>query len=34
VLGCTKEVASPSDLRGWPAVQVRASELRPCADGG
>ncbi|WIX79755.1 hypothetical protein QRX50_02840 [Amycolatopsis carbonis] len=33
-LGCTRTVVSPSDLRGWPQVEVRASELRPCADGG
>ncbi|MFI5606268.1 hypothetical protein [Amycolatopsis sp. NPDC051903] len=34
VIGCTKKVTAPSDLRGWPEIEVRASELRPCPDGG
>ncbi|MGW4483639.1 hypothetical protein ACWEOE_07340 [Amycolatopsis sp. NPDC004368] len=34
VLGCTRTVVSPSDLRGWPQVEVRSSELRTCPDGG
>ncbi|WP_328606427.1 hypothetical protein OG943_41965 [Amycolatopsis sp. NBC_00345] len=30
IVGCTRKVTSPSQLRGWPAVQVRRSELSAC----
>ena len=30
-LGCTRRYTSPSDIRGWPEVRVRESELRPCS---
>ncbi|MBB4686197.1 hypothetical protein [Amycolatopsis jiangsuensis] len=32
LMGCTATVTSPSDLRGWPDVQLRRSQLRPCPD--
>ncbi|HWD06540.1 MAG TPA: hypothetical protein VG674_29290 [Amycolatopsis sp.] len=34
VIGCTKQVTAPSDLRGWPDVQVRSADLRACPDAG
>ncbi|SEP51903.1 hypothetical protein [Amycolatopsis saalfeldensis] len=30
ILGCTRKVTSPSQLRGWPLVQVRRNELSAC----
>lgn len=33
LLGCTTTVTSPSNLRGWPEVEVSRTQLRPCPDG-
>ncbi|MDT8909516.1 hypothetical protein [Amycolatopsis sp. PS_44_ISF1] len=30
IVGCTRKVTSPSQLRGWPQVQVRRNELSAC----
>ncbi|GAA3539833.1 hypothetical protein GCM10022222_24330 [Amycolatopsis ultiminotia] len=32
LMGCTSTVTSPANLRGWPDVQVRRSQLHPCPD--
>jgi hypothetical protein len=29
-LGCTKKYTSPSQIRGWPDVEIMANEVKPC----
>lgn len=32
-LGCTEPRRRPEELRGWPELEVRATDLRPCPSG-